>query len=362
MLAFGMGGLSLSAFGCGGKKSSGSDSGSSSLDSTTDAVSKGFLDRYVTSDGRVQRIDQGGDTVGEGQSYGMLIAAAAGDEKRFDSIWDWTKNNIQRSDGLLSFLWRDGKVVDPQAAADADVDAARALLAGSCRFDRPALREEALTMGKAIMAEETASFQGADVLTAGPWARKPPITLNPSYFSPATFAALGTASKDGRWGSLSATSRTVTDSLLQGSSRLPPDWAQVEGDRVVPIGSPGQPKSKPLFGFDAVRTLVRLAEDPDPAGRRIAARSWPVFEGPQPGGHPGRARPHRQAGRQLDESGGARGGRRRGRCRRRHEVTGPPAGRGTGTRQALADLLRRGVGGARAHHAPHGRPELQLTG
>ena len=25
-------------------------------------------------------------------------------------------------------------------------------------------------MGKAIMAEETASFQGADVLTAGPWA------------------------------------------------------------------------------------------------------------------------------------------------------------------------------------------------
>ncbi len=282
MLALGLGGFSLSAFGCGGKKSSGSGSDSSSLDPTTESVSKAFLDRYVTSDGRVQRIDQGGDTVGEGQAYGMLIAAAVGDEKRFDAIWDWAKNNIQRSDGLLSFLWRDGKVVDPQAAADADVDAARALLAGSCHFDRPALREEALTMGKAIMAEETASFQGADVLTAGPWARKPPITLNPSYFSPATFAALGTASKDGRWGSLSATSRTVTDSLMQGSTLLPPDWAQVEGDRVVPSGSPGQPKSKPLFGFDAARTLVRLAEDPDPAGRRIAARSWPVFEGRRP--------------------------------------------------------------------------------
>ena len=39
---------------------------------------------------------------------------------------------------------------------------------------------------------------------------------------------------------------------------------------------------RPQFGFDAARTLVRMAEDPDPAGRRIAARAWPVFEGPAP--------------------------------------------------------------------------------
>ena len=60
---------------------------------------KGFLDRYVTDDGRVQRIDQGGDTVGEGQAYGMLIAAAVGDEERFDAIWDWTKSNIRARTG-----------------------------------------------------------------------------------------------------------------------------------------------------------------------------------------------------------------------------------------------------------------------
>ena len=39
-----------------------------------------FLRRYVMPDGRVSRIDQGGDTVGEGQAYGMLMAAAIGDE------------------------------------------------------------------------------------------------------------------------------------------------------------------------------------------------------------------------------------------------------------------------------------------
>ena len=41
------------------------------------------------------------------------------------------------------------------------MDAARALLAGSCRFDRPGLRKEALELGEAIMDKETASFQGA---------------------------------------------------------------------------------------------------------------------------------------------------------------------------------------------------------
>ena len=96
-----------------------------------------FLDRYVTSDGRVSRLDQGGDTVGEGQAYGMLMAAAIGDSQRFDAIWGWTKSNLRRPDGLISFLWRDGHVQDPQAASDADVDAGRALLVGSCRFHRP---------------------------------------------------------------------------------------------------------------------------------------------------------------------------------------------------------------------------------
>jgi endoglucanase len=212
----------------------------------------------------------------------MLIAAASGDSKRFDSIWGWTKANLRRKDGLISFLWKDGKIVDPQAASDADVDAARALLVGSCRFKRPELRKEALDLGKAIMDVETAQLQGKPVLTAGPWAVKNPITLNPSYFSPATFAALGAASGDGKWGSLSATSRSVTDSLLQGQNRLPPDWARLEGDKPVPIGSPDNPKGTPKFSFDAVRTLVRFAEDPDPAGRQIAARSWPVFEGKDP--------------------------------------------------------------------------------
>jgi endo-1,4-beta-D-glucanase Y len=271
------------AGGCGGESSeSMSPAKSPALERQADVAARRFLDTYVAGDGRVQRLDQGGDTVGEGQAYGMLVAAAVGDEERFNAIWDWTKDNLRRPDGLISFLWRDGRVVDPEAASDADVDAARALLAAACHFDRPGLRREALGLGRAILADETASVEGSPVLAAGPWARRDPVTLNPSYFSPATFAALGAATGDGRWGSLSASSRSVSEVLMPGAGRLPPDWASIEGGEPVPIGPPGQPGAPPRFGFDAARTLVRLAEDPDPAGRRIAAGAWPAFEGRNP--------------------------------------------------------------------------------
>jgi endoglucanase len=250
-----------------------------------DAAARHFLDRYVARDGRVSRLDQGGDTVGEGQAYGMLMAAAIGDARRFDAIWAWTKNNIRRPDGLISFLWAHGRVQDPQAASDADLDASRALLVASCRFHRPALRQEALQLGDAIMRIEvgSASFQGAPVLTAGPWAiTPPPVTVNPSYFSPASFLALRAASKDPRWSALAASSRSITSKLMPTSSRLPPDWARLEGDKPVPIGSPSALQSPARFSFDAVRTLIRMAEDPDASGRQIAARAWPVFEKQDP--------------------------------------------------------------------------------
>jgi endo-1,4-beta-D-glucanase Y len=266
--------------GCGGTGST--PSSTSQPQDRAVAAAQHFLDTYVTADGRVSRIDQGGDTVGEGQAYGMLLAAATGDSRRFDAIWGWTKNNLRRPDGLISFKWAHGHVEDPQAASDADLDASRALLIAGCRFHRADLRQDALQLGNVIMGVEVASFQGAPVLTAGPWAVIPPDTVDPSYFSDATFQALRTASKDPRWGALAASSRLITSELMPAPGRLPPDWARLEGDKPVAIGSPSAAQSPARFGFDAVRTLIRMAEDPNPAGRQIAARAWPVFENQDP--------------------------------------------------------------------------------
>jgi endoglucanase len=63
-----------------------------------------FFDGYMGADGRVSRHDQGGDTVSEGQAYALLLAAATRDEQRFEALWRWTRENLQRDDGLLA--WR----------------------------------------------------------------------------------------------------------------------------------------------------------------------------------------------------------------------------------------------------------------
>ena len=146
--------LTLSLVSCGSSRTqttsdtAGGDHGNVGTDSAatrspdklaTDAA-YAFLDTYTTDGGRIQRTDQGGDTVGEGQAYGMLAAAAVGDQRRFERIWSWTKDNMLQSNGLLAFHWAGGRVVDPHPAADADLDAARALLVASCRFDQPDLR------------------------------------------------------------------------------------------------------------------------------------------------------------------------------------------------------------------------------
>ena len=227
------------------------------------SAAEGFLERYVEDDGRVVRHDQGGDTVSEGQAYALLLAAATGDEQRFAQVWSWTRAHLRRPDGMLAWRWAGGRVADPQPAADADLDAARALLVAAGRFGEPRYRAEGRALGEAIARHSTTQVGGRTVLVAGPWARADAVAA-PSYWSPRSFAALGLRD-------LEASSRRLTLRLTE--SGLPPDWAQVHDWGVVPTGPPGG--GEPGYSYDAVRTPVRLAESCDPADHRLAARAWP---------------------------------------------------------------------------------------
>jgi endoglucanase len=226
--------------------------------------SASFLDRYVQDDGRVVRHDQGGDTVSEGQAYGLLLAVAAGDEDRFARIWDWTRTHLRRPDGLLAWRWADGHVVDDEPATDADLDTARALLLASKRFDEPRYRDAAMDMKRAIVDGETTWAANRTVLVAGPWARDGTIIVNPSYWSPKAFQQLG-------FEKVEQSSRQLTERLLE--SGLPPDWARVEPFGIFPSAPPSS-GGDPVYSYDAVRLPVRLAESCDPADRELAARMW----------------------------------------------------------------------------------------
>jgi endoglucanase len=232
-----------------------------------------FFERYVQDDGRVIRHDQGGDTVSEGQAYALLLAAERGDEERFERVWSWTRRHLRRPDGLLAWRWAGGRVIDPEPAADADLDAARALLVAAERFDAPRYAAEGRAIGRAVAEHATTWAADKTVLVAGPWARSEAV-VNPSYWSPRAYAALGLED-------VSAASRRLIDRLTEDG--LPPDWARVEPWGVVPTGAPGG--GEPAYSYDAVRVPLRLAESCDPADRALAARLWQRLRE-----HPGAAR------------------------------------------------------------------------
>jgi len=250
--------------------------------STPKGAAQAFLDRYADGSGRVIRRDQGADTVSEGQAYGLLLAAASNDRKRFGLVWRWTRKNLQRPDGSLAWRWANGKITDAQPAPDADLDAARALLAAARRFGRPSYRRAGVRIARSVLARSTHASGGRLVLAAGPWATRTG-TINPSYASPRAFRALGAATGDGRWGALAESSRRLIDVLTARTPHLPPDWARFDGTGVAATAAPGT-RNRPGYGFDAVRVPVRLAESCSAADRRLAARAWPALRA-RPGSH-----------------------------------------------------------------------------
>lgn len=242
------------------------------------ALADAFLEDWV-EDGRVVRHDEGGDTVSEGQAYGLFAAVAADDEQSFDEIWGWTKEELVRPDGLMAWRWDDGAIVDDEPASDADLDAARALVIAGESFDRPDLREEGVALATVIADELTVETDLGRVLLPGLWAAEgDPYAYNPSYASPVAFEVLGEATGDPRWGELQVGSAAVTAEILEATD-LPPDWAQIHADGLIePMPGPLGGGDPVQYGFDAPRLMLRYAESCDPADVALAGKPYATLD------------------------------------------------------------------------------------
>jgi endoglucanase len=234
-----------------------------------------FINRYVTSDGRVIRHDQGGDIVSEGQAYGMLIAEIAERPSLTRTIWSWTRAHLSRSDGL--FAWHatgTGQIEDPHSAADADVLIAYALL----RYAGPeqaAMHDAGRRVAEAVLANESVMLAGGEPLVLpGPWAKlTSPPTVDPSYLMPGVFDALARLTGDGRWTRAAAAAIATISDLTDGGRRLPPDWAALSDGRLHPIPEPGGGAGV-QYGLDAARLPVWFATACDESARTLAASWW----------------------------------------------------------------------------------------
>lgn len=252
---------------------------SAQLDPGQQAIAAGqeFLDRYVADDGRVVRRDQGDDTVSEGQAYGMLIAVGVGDEATFDRIWQWTRDNLQRADGLFAWRWAEGRVADRQPATDADLAIASALALAGERFSDHGDVLDARRVAEAVIDHESVATSDGTLLVAGPWAATS-RTVNPSYFMTNAMSRLLWATNDWEWSSVASTSRHVIDGLTDTYPHLPPDWAIVGGRTTEATATSSPDGRSARYAYDAVRVFVQLAVDCNSSAQAIAARGWSFFQ------------------------------------------------------------------------------------
>ena len=243
-----------------------------------------FLHSYVRPNGRVYRPDQNGDTVSEGQAYGLLLAEVSGRDRLFGQIWQWTRDHLQRPDGLFAFhADAAGRVLSPNSASDADLLIAWALL----RYDGPAatrIHDDGARVADAVLTHEVTSFgpRAIPVLTAGQWATGRPASLDPSYWSLPALTSLASLTRNQEWLRLARGAVAVTARLTRNGALLPPDWAEVGvNGQVRPTSAPDGSEAIPQYGLDAQRTGVWFASSCVPQAQTLAARWWRLLRSPR---------------------------------------------------------------------------------
>ncbi len=217
-----------------------------------------FRHRFVAADGRVIDSGNGDISHSEGQGYGMLFAVAAGDREAFDELRRWTRQVLQRKDGL--HYWRyDPKqrppITDPNSAADGELLIAWALLRAADRWQEAAYRTEALHIIAAF--EDRLIRRIGSRLVIIPWDfadLDSPRVINLSYFVFPALQEIAVAKNTALWVELYEDCLGLVQTARFGPLDLPPDWLAIDDDNHVGIWQ----QRKPYFSYDAIRIPLYL--------------------------------------------------------------------------------------------------------
>ncbi len=230
---------------------------------------------FIQQDGRTIDPFRDQATTSEGQSYSLLRAVWMNDQATFDTVLNWTNNNLRiRGDQLFGYLWGaqpDGGwgIIDRAVATDADQDIALALIIASQRWGDQRYLDQSRAILHDLWPATVITIGDRPYITAGDWARDQKVpTLNPSYLAPYAYRIFATIDHEQPWASLVDTSYQVIEGCTYGaldrpvSASLPPNWCGIErtSGRFVPAQSPTQPLDSD-FGYDAFRTYWRVALD-----------------------------------------------------------------------------------------------------
>jgi endoglucanase len=221
-----------------------------------------YADRFITDDGRVIDLTDGGHSTSEGQAYGLFHALVANDRERFDLLLTWTSDNLAGGD-LAAHLpgWKWGRdveggwrLLDENPASDADLWLAYTLIEAGRLWKEP--RYDALGRGvaQAIAEREVVELPGAGpMLTPGPEGFAPEEggwRLNPSYLPIQLLRGLATAHDTGPWASIAdGTVRMLRETAPHGFAA---DWVTYTAD----AGYVPDAVSGPVGSHDAIRCYL----------------------------------------------------------------------------------------------------------
>ena len=222
-----------------------------------------FYKFHYLENGRVVSLDEDRITTSEGQSYALLRSVWGDDRETFDAVWKWTTENLRgRGDALFSWKWK-GRVLDSNAATDADTDIALALILAARRFDEPRFEAEAVAIVRDIWKKEILVVGDACYLTAGDWSKRERVpVIHVGYFAPYAYREFAKVDSEHDWACVAKTAYDVLHFIfLEKHLEFPPE--RVYFDRKQETIRLEDPRTRAVgdFGYDVFPIYWRMAAD-----------------------------------------------------------------------------------------------------
>jgi len=221
-----------------------------------------FRSHFISNDGRVIDDINDGISHSEGQGYAMFLATYWNDRQTFQSVWTWTRAQLQvrGEDQLFAWRWQaddsgSGKVTDLNNASDGDILIAWALCRAYFIWKDDQYLFEARAICSAIRQRLVRESSFGILLLPGAFGFDGPeaTVVNLSYWVFPAFADLHKIDPvDGFWNDLSDSGIELISKATFGPQGLPPDWLEIR---------PGfQPADdfEAVFGYNAIRIPLYL--------------------------------------------------------------------------------------------------------
>ncbi len=221
-----------------------------------------FKQTFISQDGRV--IDPASPnryTTSEGQSYALFFSLVDNDPVMFERLLHWTENNLAQGDlsaHLPAWQWgrsADGswRVQDSNPATDADLWLAYTLTEAGRLWQQPRYSALGKRIAERILAQEQANLPNlGPMLLPGIQGFHPTPDawrLNPSYFPPQIFLALGEHYPTMGWDDILTNLLRMMEAV--SAHRVAPDWLGYQ-----PPGFMPDPETGDVGSYNAIRVYL----------------------------------------------------------------------------------------------------------